>query len=50
MPKYRSTKRCRGIEISGIRKLFEAAGLKFDFSEKTLRPLIETAMEEIDRL
>jgi transposase len=30
-------------------ELFEAAGLKFDFSEKTLRPLIEAVMEEIDR-
>ncbi|MBP1927945.1 aspartate aminotransferase [Methanolinea mesophila] len=26
MEPYRCTKRCRGIEISGIRKLFEAAG------------------------
>ncbi len=31
-------------------ELFEAAGLEFDFSEKTLRPLIEAVMEEIDRL
>ncbi len=28
-------------------ELFEAAHLKFDFSEKTLRPLIEAVMEEI---
>ena len=31
-------------------ELFEAAGLKFDFSEKTLRPLIEAVMEKIERL
>jgi oligoendopeptidase F len=42
-----------GLALGGSRplpELFEAAGLKFDFSEKTLRPLIETLMEEIDRL
>jgi oligoendopeptidase F len=31
-------------------ELFEAAGAKFDFTEKTLRPLIEAVMEEIGRL
>ena len=31
-------------------ELFETAGCKFDFSEQTLRPLIEAVMEEIDRL
>lgn len=30
-------------------ELFEAANIKFDFSEKTLRPLIEAAMEEIGK-
>lgn len=33
-----------------IPELFEAAGCKFDFSEKTLRPLIEAVMEELERL
>jgi oligoendopeptidase F len=42
-----------GLALGGSRplpELFEAAGLKFDFSEKTLRPLIEAVMEEIERL
>ncbi|MFQ5806611.1 MAG: M3 family oligoendopeptidase [Phycisphaerae bacterium] len=42
-----------GLALGGSRplpELFEAAGLKFDFSEKTLRPLIEAVMEEIDTL
>ncbi len=42
-----------GLALGGSRplpELFEAAGLKFDFSEKTLRPLIEAVMEELGRL
>lgn len=42
-----------GLALGGSRplpELFEAAGLKFDFSEATVRPLIETLMEEIERL
>ncbi len=42
-----------GLALGGARplpELFEAAGLKFDFSEKTLRPLIDAVMEEIDKL
>ena len=42
-----------GLALGGSRplpELFEAAGCKFDFSEKTLRPLIDAVMEEIDRL
>lgn len=42
-----------GLALGGSRPLpeiFEAAGLKFDFTEQTLRPLIETVMEEIDKL
>jgi oligoendopeptidase F len=42
-----------GLALGGSRplpELFEAAGCKFDFSEKTLRPLIEAVMEEIERL
>ena len=42
-----------GLALGGSRPLpeiFEAAGLKFDFTEKTLRPLIEAVMEEIGRL
>jgi oligoendopeptidase F len=31
-------------------ELFEAAGGKFDFTERTLRPLIDALMEEIERL
>lgn len=30
-------------------ELFEAANIKFDFSENTLRPLIDAAMEEISK-
>lgn len=40
-----------GLTLGGARplpELFEAAGCKFDFSEKTLRPLIDAVMEEID--
>jgi oligoendopeptidase F len=42
-----------GLALGGARplpELFQAAGLKFDFSEKTLRPLIDAVMEEIDKL
>lgn len=40
----------RGLSLGGSRplpELFEAAGCKFDFSERTLGPLIEAVMEEI---
>lgn len=33
-----------------IPELFAAAGCKFDFSEQTLRPLIDAVMDELDRL
>lgn len=39
-----------GLTLGGARplpELFEAAGCKFDFSEKTLRPLIEAVMNEV---
>lgn len=39
-----------GLSLGGSRplpELFEAAGLKFDFSEKTLAPLIEGVLAEI---
>lgn len=42
-----------GLALGGARplpELFAAAGLKFDFTEKTLRPLIEQVMEEIEKL
>jgi len=42
-----------GLALGGSRplpELFEAAGLRFDFSERTLRPLIDAVMEEIARL
>jgi oligoendopeptidase F len=40
----------RGLALGGTRplpELFEAAGLRFDFSEATLRPLIAAAMKRI---
>jgi oligoendopeptidase F len=42
-----------GLALGGLRplpELFEAAGLKFDFSESTLRPLIDAVMREIEKL
>ncbi|MBU0640694.1 MAG: M3 family oligoendopeptidase [Planctomycetes bacterium] len=42
-----------GLALGGARplpELFEAAGCKFDFTEATLRPLIDAVMEEIERL
>ncbi len=33
-----------------LSKLFEAAGLKFDFSEKLQAPLVQLVLEELDRL
>lgn len=43
---------CNGLTLGGSRplpELFAAAGIQFDFSEKTLRPLIDAVMEEIER-
>ena len=31
-------------------ELFRAAGLKFDFGEKTIGPLIKTALEDLEKL
>ncbi len=42
-----------GLALGGSRplpELFAAAGCRFDFSERTLRPLIDAVMEEIRRL
>lgn len=42
----------RGLALGGSRplpELFAAAGLKFDFTEATLRPLIDAVMEEVER-
>jgi len=42
-----------GLALGGSRplpELFEAAGLKFDFTERTMKPLISAVMEEIERL
>jgi oligoendopeptidase F len=42
-----------GLALGGARpwpELFAAAGCRFDFSEETLRPLIEAVMDEIRRL
>ena len=43
----------RGLALGGSRplpELFEAAGCKFDFSQRTLRPLVEAAMAKIASL
>ncbi|MBX6312931.1 MAG: M3 family oligoendopeptidase [Isosphaeraceae bacterium] len=43
----------RGLALGGSRplpELFEAAGIRFDFREETLRPLIEALREELGRL
>jgi oligoendopeptidase F len=42
-----------GLALGGARplpELFQAAGCKFDFSEQTLRPLVDAVMEKIDSL
>ncbi|RMF76883.1 MAG: M3 family oligoendopeptidase [Planctomycetota bacterium] len=42
-----------GLALGGSRplpELFAAAGCKFDFTEKTLRPLIDAVVEEIDSI
>ncbi len=42
-----------GLALGGCRPLpeiFAAAGLKFDFTETTLRPLIDAVMEEMEKL
>lgn len=42
-----------GLTLGGSRplpELFAAAGCKFDFSERTLRPLIDAVMEELSKL
>jgi oligoendopeptidase F len=43
----------RGLALGGSRPLpalFEGAGIRFDFSEATLRPLIDAVCEELERL
>lgn len=43
----------KGLALGGARplpELFEAAGCRFDFSEQTLRPLIDAVMDELDRM
>ncbi len=43
----------RALALGGSRplpKLFAAAGLEFDFSEKTIAPLIDAIGEELTRL
>ncbi len=42
-----------GLALGGTRplpELFSAAGIRFDFSEKTIRPLINAVREELERL
>jgi oligoendopeptidase F len=42
-----------GLKLGGTRplpELFRAAGIHFDFSEKTLRPLMDAVGEELSRL
>lgn len=41
------------LKLGGTRSLpnlFQAAGIQFDFSEKTVRPLMSAIREELDRL
>jgi oligoendopeptidase F len=43
----------RGLALGGSRplpELFSAAGILFDFTETTLRPLIDSVRSELDRL
>lgn len=43
----------RGLTLGGTKplpELFEAAGIKFDFSRETLEPLIDAVAEELDAL
>lgn len=43
----------RGLSLGGARplpELFEAAGIRFDFREETLRPLIEAVQNELSKL
>ena len=43
----------RGLALGGSKtlpELFEAAGIKFDFSEQTLAPLMKAIGDELDRL
>lgn len=43
----------RGLALGGSRplpELFEAAGIRFDFSESTLGPLVRALREELERL
>jgi oligoendopeptidase F len=42
-----------GLKLGGTRplpELFSAAGIQFDFSEKTLRPLINAVRDELSQL
>jgi oligoendopeptidase F len=42
-----------GLKLGGTRplpELFSAAGIRFDFSEKTLRPLMNAVREELAEL
>ena len=41
------------LKLGGTRplpELFAAAGIEFDFSERTLRPLMQAVWEELQRL
>lgn len=43
----------RALALGGSRplpELFDAAGLRFDFSEKAIRPLVDAVQAELDRL
>jgi oligoendopeptidase F len=42
-----------GLRLGGTRplpELFSAAGIRFDFSDQTLRPLMTAVREELDQL
>jgi oligoendopeptidase F len=43
----------RGLSVGGAKplpQLFEAAGIRFDFREETLRPLMDAIRDELDRI
>ncbi len=42
-----------GLSLGGSRRLpelFEGAAIRFDFSEETIKPLVDTVVEELDKL
>ena len=48
LSQYRAALQLGGTR--GLPDLFAAAGIRFDFSEQTLRPLMQAVWEELERL